>query len=62
VAASGERLGAVTASFGVARLRDGESADELLRRVDAKLYEAKANGRNRVVVDAVDRPASEPTS
>ena len=52
VAASGERLGAVTASFGVARLRDGESADELLRRVDAKLYEAKANGRNRVVVDA----------
>ena len=55
VAASGERLGAVTASFGVARLRDGESADELLRRVDAKLYEAKASGRNRVVVDASDR-------
>jgi len=51
VAASGERLGAVTASFGVARLRAGESAEDLLRRVDAKLYEAKANGRNRVVAD-----------
>ena len=62
VAASGERLGAVTASFGVARLRDGESADALLRRVDAKLYEAKANGRNRVVVDASDPAANEPAS
>jgi diguanylate cyclase len=62
VAASGERLGAVTASFGVARLHDGESADELLRRVDAKLYEAKANGRNRVVVDASDPAANEPAS
>jgi diguanylate cyclase len=62
VAASGQRLGAVTASFGVARLRDGESADALLRRVDAKLYEAKANGRNRVVVDASDPAANEPAS
>ena len=62
VAASGERLGAITASFGVARLRDGESADELLRRVDAKLYEAKANGRNRVAVDASDGAANESAS
>jgi diguanylate cyclase len=62
VAASGERLGAVTASFGVARLRDGESADELLRRVDAKLYEAKANGRNRVVADASGSVANETAS
>ena len=60
--ASGERLGAVTASFGVARLRDGESADELLRRVDAKLYEAKANGRNRVVADASGSVANETAS
>ncbi len=62
VAASGERLGAVTASFGVARLRDGESAEELLRRVDAKLYEAKANGRNRVVVDESDGAVEESAS
>ena len=58
VAASGERLGAVTASFGLARLREGESADALLRRVDAKLYEAKASGRNLIVVDGSD-PARE---
>ncbi len=59
LATSGERLGAVTASFGVARLREGESAEDLLRRVDAKLYEAKANGRNRVVVDASDGASGE---
>jgi diguanylate cyclase len=62
VAASGERLGVVTASFGVARLRDGESADELLRRVDAKLYEAKANGRNRVMADESDAVINETAS
>jgi diguanylate cyclase len=38
----------VTASFGVAQLAAGESADALIRRADAKLYESKANGRNRV--------------
>jgi diguanylate cyclase len=51
VAASGDRIGAITASFGVAQLKVDESADDLIRRVDAKLYEAKAAGRNRVLVD-----------
>ncbi len=51
VAASGERIGAITASFGVARLQDSESAEDLIRRTDAKLYEAKSSGRNRVLVD-----------
>ncbi len=51
VAASGERIGAVTASFGVARLQASESAEDLIRRADAKLYEAKSSGRNRVLVD-----------
>jgi diguanylate cyclase len=51
VAASGERIGTITASFGLARSRDGESAEDLLRRADGKLYEAKASGRNRVLVD-----------
>jgi diguanylate cyclase len=51
VAASGERIGAITASFGVARLQAGESAEDLIRRADAKLYEAKSSGRNRVLVD-----------
>jgi diguanylate cyclase len=51
VAASGERIGAITASFGLARLRDAESAEDLIRRADAKLYEAKSSGRNRVLAD-----------
>ena len=39
----------LTASFGVAELRGGESTDALIRRADAKLYEAKQTGRNKVV-------------
>jgi diguanylate cyclase len=48
---SGERVGKVTASFGVAKLAMDESANDLLRRVDQRLYEAKVQGRNRVVAD-----------
>ncbi|HLW91267.1 MAG TPA: GGDEF domain-containing protein [Roseiarcus sp.] len=48
---SGQRIGQITASFGVARLKRGETAEALLKRVDAKLYEAKVSGRNRVVID-----------
>jgi diguanylate cyclase len=59
VAASGQPLGAVTASFGLARLRARESAEDLLRRVDAKLLEAKAEGHNRLADDSNDLPATE---
>lgn len=38
----------VTASFGVAELADGEGTSALVARADAKLYEAKSSGRNRV--------------
>jgi diguanylate cyclase len=48
---SGERVGKVTASFGVAKLRADESPNDLLRRVDERLYEAKVQGRNRIVAD-----------
>jgi diguanylate cyclase len=51
VESSGQRIGAVTVSFGVARLSANNTAADLLRRVDAKLYEAKGAGRNRVIVD-----------
>jgi diguanylate cyclase (GGDEF)-like protein len=42
----------VTASFGVAQRRAGESREDLLRRADEAMYRAKAVGRNRVVVAA----------
>lgn len=38
----------VTASFGVAQLSQGEGTSSLISRADAKLYQAKADGRNRV--------------
>ena len=54
----GEPVGKVTASFGVAKLRANELANDLLRRVDQRLYEAKDQGRNRVVADGSDNEAS----
>src|SRR5277367_1898430 len=53
-----ERLGAVTASFGIGRLAFDEASESFVRRVDSKLFEAKTAGRNRV---AVDRPGQNPS-
>jgi diguanylate cyclase (GGDEF)-like protein len=44
----------VTLSAGVAALAVGEDADGLLRRADRALYRAKAEGRDRIVVDGGD--------
>ena len=40
----------VTASFGVAMLRDDDTQDSFLQRADSALYEAKNSGRNKVVL------------
>jgi diguanylate cyclase len=44
-----EVVGNVTCSFGVAQLEEDENGEHLLNRADTLLYEAKENGRNRVV-------------
>ena len=42
------KCGSETASFGVAQVMPGESADHLTSRADAALYAAKNAGKNRV--------------
>ena len=44
-------VGTVTVSLGVAEHSGSEGAEEWFRRLDAALYAAKREGRNRVVVD-----------
>ena len=48
---TGDILGVITVSAGVARWVPGESSAELVRRADACLYSAKHAGRNRVISD-----------
>jgi diguanylate cyclase len=48
---TGEHLGRVTISVGVATLRRGESAPALIERADGCLYAAKRCGRNRVMCE-----------
>jgi len=40
----------VTASFGVAGLFFDETGDDIIKRADTALYQAKASGRNRIVI------------
>ena len=49
----------VTASFGVAAARhdvDGDTVESILKRADSRLYEAKRQGRNRVVSATPEAP------
>jgi len=49
---TGERLGRITISIGVALLRPGDSPQSLVERADKCLYAAKRNGRNRVICES----------
>jgi diguanylate cyclase len=48
---TGEILGRVTISVGVAMLNPDDDTDSLIERADGCLYVAKRNGRNRVVCE-----------
>jgi diguanylate cyclase len=48
---TGEHLGRITISIGVATLRPGDNVQTLIGRADACLYAAKRAGRNRVVCE-----------
>jgi diguanylate cyclase len=52
---TGESLGKVTVSMGVAVMRPGDTAISLLERADQCMYVAKGAGRNRTVTDAEQR-------
>ena len=55
---TGETLGSITLSIGVARYKPGEPASDVINRADQCLYAAKRAGRNRVMsewtVDATE--------
>ena len=55
----GQDLGKVTISIGVAELAPGETPDTCFRRADEALFQAKHDGRNRVIV-AEPAPAPAP--
>jgi diguanylate cyclase len=48
---TGEHLGRVTISIGVAGHRGGDTVHSLIERADSCLYAAKNNGRNRVICE-----------
>lgn len=46
---TGNKMGNVTASFGVAEFAEGDTYEDLVGRADKQLYDAKRTGRNRVM-------------
>jgi diguanylate cyclase len=48
---TGENLGRVTVSLGVAALRNDDTPERVIERCDQAMYAAKRSGRNKVVVE-----------
>lgn len=53
---TGESIGKITCSFGIAKYRLGEHRNDFLERADAALYQSKANGRNRITLEDLSSP------
>jgi diguanylate cyclase len=56
---SGERLGRVTISIGVAVVRPSDTPQVLIERADKSLYAAKRHGRNRVICEVDPEAAAD---
>src|SRR5690606_14455509 len=61
---TGEKLGRITASFGVASYTFGDNSNTFIERADRCLYAAKRSGRNRVVsetelIEMADAPSKD---
>ncbi len=59
---TGDVLGTITISIGVAQFAPNEAAEAVIRRADACLYGAKSHGRNMVINQADPRIAALETS
>jgi diguanylate cyclase len=59
---TGEHLGRVTISIGVANLHDGDTAQTLIERADTCLYAAKRHGRNRVMCETDPEVSAPPAT
>src|SRR6195952_3927788 len=59
---TGEHLGRVTISIGVATLHKGDTAQTLIARADTCLYAAKRHGRNRVLCETDPEVATPPSA
>jgi diguanylate cyclase len=49
---TGQEIGQVTISTGVAQFKPGESFEALIERCDEALYQAKQSGRNCTIAAA----------
>lgn len=47
------KVGQLTASFGLSSINSNDNSDSLFKRIDKKLYKAKENGRNQVIADDI---------
>ncbi|MCF8473645.1 MAG: GGDEF domain-containing protein [Emcibacter sp.] len=49
---TGESIGKISCSFGIAKYRKNEHRNDFLERADAALYRSKSNGRNRITLES----------